>query len=209
MKHFILLAFTALLAFTPAAHAADIKLPAPRREGGKPLMQALAERHSTRAFSDRPLSEQQLSDLLWAAFGVSRPDSGKRTAPSASNRQEIGIYVVLPAGAYLYEAQAHTLKRIAEGDLRAATGTQDYVGAAALNLVYVADFSKMQGDERNRVFYSAADTGFIAQNVYLYCASEGLGTVVRGLIDRDALAKQLKLNEHQRITLAQSAGYPQ
>jgi SagB-type dehydrogenase family enzyme len=187
----------------------DITLPAPRMEGGKPLMQALKERQSSRAFSDRELSLQVMSDLLWAAAGINRPDAGKRTAPSARNWQEIDVYAVMKDGVYLYDAKANTLKAVAPGDLRKSTGMQDFVAVAPLNLVYVADVTKM-ADSRpeDRALYSSADAGFIAENVYLFCASEGLATVVRGSVDRDALAAALKFPETKKVILAQTVGYP-
>ena len=185
-----------------------VQLPEPRTDGGRPLMQVLKERKSVRTFSSRELSEQILSDLLWAAFGVNRPD-GKRTAPSAMNRQEIEIYVVTAKGTWLYDAKAQSLKPVAAGDLRSLAGTQEWVKDAPLNLVYVADTARMDGDnDKAKTLYSGADTGFIAQNVYLYCASEGLGTVVRASVDRPALAKALGLRPEQRIILAQTVGYP-
>lgn len=185
-----------------------IELPPPQTEGGKPLMQALKERKSSREFSSRPLPAQVLSNLLWAAFGVNRPD-GRRTAPSASNLQEIDIYVALAEGLYLFDAKAHRLNPVLAEDLRAATGTQAFVAQAPVNLVYVADYARMGNrPEQTKTVYSWADTGFIAQNVYLFCASEGLATVVRASIDRERLAAQMKLRPEQRIVLAQSVGYP-
>jgi SagB-type dehydrogenase family enzyme len=177
--------------------------------GGKPLLQALAERHSTRDYSARALPEQVLSNLLWAAAGVNRPASGKRTAPSARDWREIDIYVALAEGVYRYDANGHALVLVSGEDLRAATGVQDFVAQAPVNLVYVAELSRMAGaGSEQQILYAAADTGFIAQNVYLFCASEGLATVVRGSVDRAALAAQLGLGEHQRIILAQTVGYP-
>jgi len=178
-------------------------------EGGKPLMQTLKERHSTREFRDTPLSSQVLANLLWAAAGVNRPESGKRTAPSARDWREIDIYVATAEAVYRYDNQKHLLQPVRSGDLRSATGVQDFVATVPVNLVYVADLSRMEGaDKDQQQLYSAADTGFIAQNVYLYCASEGLATVVRGSIDRKQLGKVLGLNKNQRIILAQSIGYP-
>ena len=186
-----------------------LRLPEPRTDGGRPLMEALKERKTSRAFSDTPLPMQELSNLLWAAFGISRPESGKRTAPSAVNWQEIDIYVCTAEGLYLFDAQAHALRLVAAQDIRALTGLQPFVEDAPVNLVYVADFARMgRGSEADKTFYSAADTGFISQNVYLYCASEGLATVVRGLVDREALSKAMGLRPGQRVTLAQSVGYP-
>jgi SagB-type dehydrogenase family enzyme len=185
-----------------------LTLPAPQIDGGKPLMQVLKERRTSRSFSNSVLPRQQLSNLLWAAFGINRPERGKRTAPSAYNQQEIDVYVATAKGLFLYDASAHALKEILPEDIRALTGRQKHVASAAVNLIYVADFSRMGkfNDEADKTFYSAADTGFIGQNVYLFCASEGLGTVIRGLIDRDALAKKMGLKTSQRIMLAQCVG---
>ncbi len=186
-----------------------VQLPEPQMDGSRPLMQVLTDRSSSRAFGTGKLPNQVLSNLLWAAFGVNRPDSGKRTAPSAMNWQEIDIYVATADGLSLYDAKAHALKPVLAEDVRALTGQQPFVQQAPVNLVYVADFSRMGEREVDvKVFCSAADTGFISQNVYLYCASEGLATVVRGLIDRPALEKAMKLRPDQRVTLSQSVGYP-
>ncbi len=202
------LLLTSVLVSRPQA-AEVIQLPDPQTSGGKPLMQALKERKTTRSFSPSTLPREVLSNLLWAAFGLNRPEEGKRTAPSARNRQEIDIYVAAADGLYLYDGKAHGLKLILSEDLRAATGKQDFVQVAPVNLVYVADYSKMEGaKEEDKLLYSGADTGFIAQNVYLYCASEGLATVVRGWIDRPALAEAMKLRPDQRIVLSQTVGYP-
>jgi len=185
-----------------------VKLPKPQLDGGKTLMQALSERKSARAFSGKLLPGQVLSNLLWAAFGINRPD-GRRTAPSASNRQEIDVYVVTPEGAYLYDAKEHTLAPVAAGDFRAQAGTQDYVKEAPLNLVFVADGARMgKGTDEQIAMIAGADSGFVSQNAYLYCASEGLATVVRASVDRPALAKVLKLRAEQKIILAQTVGYP-
>ena len=181
-----------------------IVLPKPQTDGGKPLMQVLKERKSGRDFSPEKLPPQMLSNLLWAAWGVNRPD-GRRTAPSASNRQEIDIYVATAEGVYLYNAKDHQLEPVLKEDIRAATGRQPYVGQAALNLIYVADQTRMGRADDAMAF---ADTAFISQNVYLFCASEGLATVVRGSVDRESLAKSMKLRPDQKITLAQTVGYP-
>jgi SagB-type dehydrogenase family enzyme len=186
-----------------------IELPPADTAGGKPLMQCLAERQSIRAYDPKPLPEQVLSNLLWAAWGINRPEAGKHTAPSASNRQEIDVYVTTARGVYLYDPAGHSLQPVMEGDLRAATGSQPYVAEAPINLVYVADTAKMRMPREEYVsFYAAADTGFIAQNVYLFCASEGLGCCVRGLVDREGLAEKLGLRPEQRVVLAHSVGYP-
>ncbi len=186
-----------------------IRLPPPEMEGGWILVQALGARHSTREFDGKPLPPHLLSNLLWAASGVNRPESGQRTAPSAHDWREIDVVVTTAEGAYRYDPPTHTLNGVAAGDIRHLTGVQDFVATAPVNLVYVADFDRMiDASAEDRAFYSAADAGFIAQNVYLYCASAGLAVVVRGLIDRDALSAALGLDRHQRIILAQSVGYP-
>lgn len=184
-----------------------IQLPAPQMTGGMPLMEALANRRSDRTFSPRALEPQVLSNLLWAAFGINRED-GRRTAPTASNRQEIFIYLTLPEGVYLYNAREHRLEPIITGDLRAATGTQPFPATAPLNLVFVSDYSLMGTAGSNREIYSGMDTGFISQNVYLYCASAGLSTVVRAMVDREALKKAMNLRDDMHVVLCQSVGYP-
>ena len=200
----ILLWSVAALAGSPGA----ISLPKPNSKGGMPLMQALSQRQSAREFSPEKLSPEILSNLLWAAYGVNRPD-GRRTAPSASNRQSIDIYAVMADGAYLYDAKTNRLEPVAEGDLRALAGRQPFVAEAPLNLVYVADYSRFSNtSDDDKMLYSAAETGFIGQNVYLYCASEGLATVIRAMVDRPALAKALKLRPEQKITLSQTVGHP-
>jgi SagB-type dehydrogenase family enzyme len=185
-----------------------MKLPGPNMKGGMPLMEALSERKTQREFSTDELPVQTLSDLLWAAFGINRPERGLRTAPSARNMQEIDIYVALKEGLYVFNAEQHSLEMVLHEDIRAQTGEQDFVADAPVNLIYVADYSRMTGSEANKDFYSAADTGFISQNVYLYCASEGLATVVRGWVDRDKLGEAMGLREDQKIVLTQTVGYP-
>lgn len=197
-----------LLAPAAGLAAEPIALPKPRTEGGKPLMQALADRKTSREFSPEKLSLQTLSDLLWAACGVNRPD-GRRTAPTASNRQELEVYAVTAEGAYRYDAKANRLEPVASGDLRAATGGQAFVTVAPLNLVYAADFDRVSGgNPEDKFLYAAADVGFVSQNVYLYCASQGLATVVRGSVDRKGLAKALGLPASQSVMLVQTVGYP-
>lgn len=186
-----------------------IKLPDPQVDGGKPLMQVLKDRKTSREFKGDKLPLHTLSNMLWAGFGINRPESGRRTAPSAVNWQEIDIYVAGEDGLFLYDEEKHTLEPVVAQDLRADTGTQSFVKDAPINLVYVADLSKMgSGTDTQKERTAWADTGFISQNVYLYCASEGLATVVRGLVDRDTLAQKMKLRPDQRITLTQTVGYP-
>lgn len=205
-----LFAVLAIVALAACASAQEpVPLPPPKMYGGMPLMEALKARSSSREFSDKPVGSQVVSDLLWAGYGINRPDSGKRTAPSAMNKQEIDVYVLTPDGAFLYDAKAHALKLVAAGDLRALAGSQPFVKDAPLNLVYVADYARMEGDDDTRkAVWSAADSGFISQNVYLFCASEGLATVVRAWFDAKALAEGLKLSPTQHPVLAQTVGYP-
>jgi SagB-type dehydrogenase family enzyme len=186
-----------------------VQLAPPSMEGGKPLMQALKERATSRSFSADPLPDRVLSNLVWAAFGINRPDSGRRTAPSAQNWQEIDVYVVMASGTYAYDAKAHALTPVVGGDLRALTGKQGFAKDAPVTLVFVADYARMgRASQEDRDLYSAADAGYISQNVYLFCASEGLATGVRASIDRPVLAKAMKLRPEQKIVLAQSVGYP-
>lgn len=185
-----------------------IKLPAPERRGGIPLMQALAKRRSSREFLRKPLPLPVLSSLLWAAFGVNRRGGG-RTAPSALDAQEIDVYAALPDGAYCYEARTHSLRLVSAVDLRRVTGYQDFVDDAPLDLVYVADHARMRlVPAAQRESYASAAAGAIAQNVYLYAASAGLATVIRAWIDRAAIADALGLTHDQQVLLSQTVGYP-
>lgn len=173
-----------------------------------PLMSALKLRRSTRGCSARPLPLQTLSDLLWAAFGINRP-SGDRTAPYWRHIMLIDIYAAMAEGVWLYEPRSHSLQPHLQDDIRADTGLQDFVAVAALNLIYVAHgerLSELTAEERR--LYSSVDTGFIGQNVYLFCASAGLATVFRGAIDYPKLTQALGLPGQQFITFAQSVGYP-
>jgi SagB-type dehydrogenase family enzyme len=194
---------------TATPKSASIALPPPETAGKMTLMQALMKRRSVREFDARALPIELLSTLLWAAFGINRPDGGGRTAPSAHNWQEVGVYAALADGLYRYDPAPHALHRIVAGDLRALAGVQGFAATAPLNLVYVADFSRMdETSAEERAFLAAADSGFIAQNVYLFCAAAGLATVVRGLIDRRRLAAAMGLGMQERILLAQTVGFP-
>jgi nitroreductase len=203
-----LLALAVLLWTAPALGAQELKplqLPKPQVTGGVPLMQALAERKTTRAFLDKPLPLQTLSNLLWAAFGVNRPREVKpglgRTAPSAMNKQEVELYVVLAQGVYVYEAEANLLRPVVAGDLRAKMGAPP-AGQAAVTLVYVAD---------SKLNFAQVDVGFIGQNVYLFAASEGLNAwfyALHGQQDATVVGAALKLPEGKSPLYGQSVGYP-
>jgi len=204
---FLLAAFLSSPALTQDSRS--IQLKAPQVDGGRPLMQALQDRSSAREFAPDKLPVEVLSNLFWAAFGINRPESGHRTAPSAQNMQELDLYAATGDGLYKYEPRTHQLVFILKEDLRAATGEEPYAALAPLNVIYVADYSRMSKvSSEERDFFAAADTGFISENVYLYCASEGLATVVRATINRPALSKAMKLRSDQKVTLAQSVGYP-
>lgn len=192
-----------LLSTSVLRSAQDIKLPAPHKTGGMPLMEALAKRSTARAFDSRELSPQQLSDLLWAGFGINRAN-GKRTAPSARNRQELELYVLLKQGTYVYDAPKNLLRQIVEEDLRKLGCNVD----APLVLLFVGDLSKHgeSGDSRKNL--ASIDSGFISENIYLYCASEGLATGYRGSVDRTALTPKLSLKPDQEIVAVQPVGYP-
>jgi len=216
--------------FVLAEGLKPVKLPEPNTKGGMPLMQALKERKSARTFSNQELPLQIISDLLWAASGINRPamteadlydkpnaedkdithpELAHRTSPSAKNNQEIDIYLVKADGLYLYDANAHMLLLVLKQDLRALAGNQHFVKEAPINLIYVADLSRMNKISYWDIsVYTAADAGFISQNVYLYCASSGLATVVRANINKFALAKAMNLNSKQKIIFAQTVGYP-
>jgi len=212
----------AILSMTPIITSAEepktIQLLKPEPGGGSPLMQLLWKRKSTKEFSPEPLPVKVLSNLLWAGFGINRPD-GRRTAASAMNCQDIDIYVILADGLYLYDQKASQLKLILAEDLRALVGTQAYVKEAPVNLIYVSDYGRMRDKiaDQIKTFYGSislidlfagVDVGLISENVYLYCASEGLATVVRAWIDIPALSKAMKLRPDQKIILSQAVGYP-
>ena len=207
------LSLAAALIMVTFATAEDLKpgkLPDPQLTIGKPLMEVLKARKSSRDFKRESLPAQTMSNLLWAACGTNRSEAGKRTAPTARNKQEIDVYVATANGVFLYDAKNHSLELILSEDIRAKCGTQEYVKDVPVNLVFVADYSRMtEPTEPEKQALSWADTGFISENVYLYCASEGLATVVRALINRDELAKVMKLKPDQKITLSQSVGLPQ
>lgn len=191
------------------AEPPPVQLPPPRLDRGLPLMRALQERRTIREYSPKPLPLLVLSELLWAGCGVNRPESGHRTAPTAMNSQEIDIYVATAEALYLYEAKSHQLKPILAEDIRLQTGGQDFVKQAPLALIFVADLSRMvKAEPSQRERYAGIDTGYVSQNIYLYCAAEGLATVVHEVTDRKILAEKMRLRPDQRIVLAQSVGYP-
>jgi len=191
-----------------------IKLPEPQLNFEFPLMKALEIRRSIRKWSDAPISIQNLSNLLWAGCGISKKKYGnvksKRTAPSACNSQEIKIYTLMKNGVFIYNEENHELIEILPNDIREHIGTQKMMKSAPLGLAFVADLSQMnspflKNDEAKR-FCAWVDTGFISQNIYLYCAAANLATVVLSLVNRDKLHKLMKLDEYEKIVLTQVVG---
>jgi len=191
-----------------------IALPKPQAKGAMSLLEALSLRKTNRDLGEEKLSPQMLSNLLWAAFGINRMESGGRTAPSAMGVKEMDIYVFLAEGVYLYDAAGHTLKPVLSGDHRSKAGTQAGVGRAPVSLLYVADFEKygagrgMRIDPATQIAWSNAHAGFIGQNVYLYAASEGLGAWFRAMVDVPELTALLNLRPAQKVMYSQSVGYP-
>jgi nitroreductase len=187
-----------------------VVLPPPTKTGGMPLLEALATRRSSREFAPDPLPLSVLSDLLWAATGVNRPEDGKLTAATARNWQNQRVFVATARGLFRYDPAAHALDPVLPDDLRAATGKQPFAGEAPVNLVYVSDLSKMEGvdDPWTLGVYSGGHAGLVAQNVYLFAASAGLATVLRAHLDKDALAGAMGLSPDEKVIMAQTVGLP-
>lgn len=184
-------------------------LPPVRTHGGLPLIDALRLRHSTRQYDSRALPVRLLSELLWAAFGINRAETGDRTAPYWRHVMVIDVYVAMADGVWIYAPGQHELLPHLATDIRAATGLQDFVSEAPVELVYVAHGERMHDViAEDRRLYASVDAAFIGQNVYLFCASEGLGTVFRGAFDQKKLARALNLADKQFITFVQTVGYP-
>lgn len=193
----------------PVAGPQSIVLPPAAMTGGMPLFEVLCKRQSMRDFSPDVLPEAMLSNLLWAGFGINRQSDKGRTAPSAMNAQEIDVYAAMASGLYQYDAQRHALDLVAAEDVRRVTGYQDFVDDAPLDLIYVADHARMRTvPAAKREAYASVCAGAISQNVYLYCAAAGLGTVIRAWIDRNALAHAMSLTPDQQVLLSQTLGFP-
>ena len=184
-------------------------LPPVRTHGGLPLIDALRLRHSTREYDNRTLPVRLLSELLWAAFGINRSETGDRTAPYWRHVMVIDVYVAMADGVWIYAPGQHELLPCLAKDIRALTGLQDFVSEAPVELIYVAHSERMHDViAEDRRLYASVDAAFIGQNVYLFCASEGLGTVFRGAFDPKKLAQALKLDDKQFVAFVQTIGYP-
>jgi nitroreductase len=191
----------------PAGEVMD--LPEPSMQGGMPLMEALGRRQSQRSFAEREIGNELLATLLWAAFGINRPEGGERTAPSWRGSKETDIYVARADGVWLYDPESNTLTRHLEDDLRAMTGRQPFPADAPVVLIYVADRTRMaEAPAEQQYLYAHVDAAFVSQNVYLFAASEGLATVVLGNVDKDALAEALGLGDERILTFTQPVGHP-
>ena len=185
-----------------------IKLNAPDKTRGSAVMKALNDRQSIREYSTESLKPQDLSDLLWAANGINRPD-GKRTAPSCRNFQDVEVYVVLPEGAYIYDAKEHALNPLTAGDFRGAVAaSQEFANTAPLSIVLVADMTKYGNMSENSKLMAAVDVGIVCQNICVACAGLGLATVPRGTMDQTALKTALKLADHHLLLMNNPVGYP-
>lgn len=208
-KTVVMLAILCMAVLLTAQESMDIKLPVPDKEGGLPLMKALSVRASAREFDTKMLDLQEISDLLWAANGINRPDAEKRTAPSALNAQDIDLYILMNEKAYLYDPVGHLLKFIAEGDFRAAVaGSQEVFATVPVMVILISDISRFRfGDEATRLNWAALDAGIVSQNISLYCASAGLGTVPRATMDILKIREGLQLKDSQHPVLNHPVGY--
>jgi SagB-type dehydrogenase family enzyme len=191
-----------------AQEISPITLPDPDLKRAVSLMESLSKRASVREYKDSSISLQDLSNLLWAANGINRPEKKGRTAPSAFNAQDIDIYVIMATGAYLYDPVKHKLNVVQKGDFRKDIGNQAFVETAPVNLILVSDLSRFKrGDNNQKMQWAAFDAGVVSQNVSLYCASAGMGTVVRAMSDNDKMLVPLKLTNTQKIMLNHPVGY--
>ncbi|MFC5581124.1 nitroreductase family protein [Rhodanobacter terrae] len=192
---------------TPASQA--IVLPPVRTHGGLLLIDALRLRHSTREYDSRALPTRLLSELLWAAYGINRIETGDRTAPYWRHVMVIDVYVAMTDGVWIYAPERHELLPYLATDIRATTGLQEFVGEAPVELIYVAHGDRMRDVvAEDRRLFASVDAAFIGQNVYLFCASEGLGTVFRGAFDQKKLTDALKLDDQRFVTFVQTVGRP-
>lgn len=187
--------------------AGEIALPKPNLKSGKPFMQCVAERRTERKFSTKPLSQQTIAEILFVADGVTRKD-GRKTVPTARNKQNQSVYAVTADGIYLYNSKKHSLIPVMKGDYRKNCGLQPFHKKAPLILLFVADLSAVGNTPADQALYAGNHSGSASQNVYLYAASENLATVVCGMLDRTALKKLLNLKKDQMVVFSQPIAYP-
>jgi SagB-type dehydrogenase family enzyme len=205
----LLLVIASLFGALKISAQGDIKLLAPDKQGGMPVMQCFSQRQTQRDFTRQELSPADLSGLLWAAYGINREDKALHTAPTALNRKDIEVYMVNYTGLYLYLPESHSLKLLKEGDFMADTGLQSFVADASVNIIVVSDLSKMPATpEADRPIYAGIHAGAVMQNIYLYCASVGLNTVARRYFDYKKVSDLLELPDHKLAVIAQSVGKP-
>ena len=209
MKRFIFLVAVFLGSLVAQAQELKtIKLSAPDKTRGSAIMKALNDRQSVREYSADKIKPQDLSDLLWAANGINRPD-GKRTAPSCRDFRDVEVYVILQEGTYIYDVQEHALIPISAGDFRGAVAAgQDFAKEAPLCIVLVADMTKYGNMSENSKLMAAIDVGIVCQNINVACAGLGLATVPRGSMDQAALKTALKLKDNHLLLMNNPVGYP-
>ena len=185
-----------------------IKLNAPDKTRGSAIMKALNDRQSIREYKSESLRPQDLSDLLWAAMGINRPD-GRRTSPTARNLQDVEMYVIFPEGVYHYDPKEHALNPVSAGDFRDAVASgQDFVKDAPMSIVLVADMSKHGNMSESSKLMAAVDIGIVCQNINVACAGLGLATVPRGTMNQEALKTALKLSDQHLLLMNNPVGYP-
>ncbi|HEX7319855.1 MAG TPA: SagB/ThcOx family dehydrogenase [bacterium] len=203
----ILLNVMFCLSYAQAGQA--IQLIPPDTTRGLPVMKALKVRASATDFDTVMLSDQDLSDLIWAANGINRPENGKRTAPSATNAQDVDIYVCLKQGTYLYDAKKHALGQVTEGDTRSLVASrQEFAAKAPVILLLVSDISRFKhGGDSLKLVWAAMDAGIVSQNIAVFCAATGLRTRPRAIMDLKKLKAALKLNETQYLMLNNPVSY--
>lgn len=205
---FLSLVAACMLSGAYAQTLSPIQLKAPEKKAGLSVMETLANRHSTREFSNKKLTLQELSNLLWAANGINRPEKGMRTAPSAMNAQEVDVYVCMEEGAFLYDAKSNQLQSVIQEDLRGLVGgKQTFVKNAPVVLLMVSDLSKLPGGNSEQTKLMAAiDAGIVSQNISIACSGLGLITVPRASMDKEALAQKLKLKSTQLLLMNNPVG---
>ena len=205
---FLSLVAACMLSGAYAQTLSPIQLKAPEKKAGLSVMETLANRHSTREFSNKKLTLQELSNLLWAANGINRPEKGMRTAPSAMNAQEVDVYVCKEEGAFLYDAKSNQLQPVIQEDLRGLVGgKQAFVINAPVVLLMVSDLSKLPGGNSEQTKLMAAiDAGIVSQNISIACSGLGLITVPRASMDKEALAQKLKLKSTQLLLMNNPVG---